>query len=82
MTIKTKAALKTFSIALLISGFIIFTIGCYYWLIKAGLPYQDPPVELQIQYAINYGIGVTLLKKGFVCIICGAIFRLLLRKIS
>lgn len=52
-------------------------LGAYYWVIKAGIPYQDLTVELQIQYAINMGIGDILVKDGFLIFICGGVARLL-----
>ena len=66
--------------SLIIAGTIILLIGLYYWIIKAGLPYQDAPTELQIQYAINLGIGETLVKTG-ICVtalgsVCGLLFFL------
>ncbi len=65
--------------AVLLAGVIIFFIGAYYCVIKAGIPYQDPPLELQIQYAINMGIGETLVKNGFWISLCGGIAGLLLK---
>lgn len=61
--------------SVILAGIIIFIIGWYYWIIKAGIPYQDPPLELQIKYAINMGIGDILVGKGFVIAVCGAIIR-------
>lgn len=78
-TKKTKSVLylrQTIN-AILLAGMIILFIGAYYWVIKAGIPYQDPTVELQIQYAINMGIGDILVKDGFLIFICGGIARLL-----
>ena len=70
--------------AVLLAGVILFFVGLYYWVIKAGLPYQDPPLELQIQYAVNQEIGNILTKTGGIVALCGGIaqllFRLLLRK--
>ncbi len=65
--------------AILLAGVIILFIGIYYCVIKAGLPCQDPPLELQIQYAINMGIGEILVKDGFLISICGGIARLLFK---
>ena len=65
--------------AVMLSGCIIFFIGLYYWIIKAGIPYQDPPLELQIQYTVNMTIGEILLKNGFVIAISGIIVRFLLK---
>lgn len=60
-----------------LAGVIIFFIGSYYTIIKAGIPYQDPPLDLQIKYAVNMGIGETLVANGFVIAICGGMIRLL-----
>lgn len=65
--------------AAILAGIIVLFIGIYYCVIKAGIPYQDPPLELQIQYAINMGIGDILVKNGFLISICGVIARLLLK---
>lgn len=67
--------------AVIIAGIIILLIGLYYCVVKAGIPYQDPPIELQIQYAVNMGIGDVLVGKGFVIAVCGGIVRLLLKLI-
>ena len=62
---------------------LLFT-GIYYCVIKAGIPYQDPPLELQIQYTINWEIGNILVKEGFLLSICGGIagllYKLILKK--
>lgn len=67
--------------AVILSGCIIFFIGLYYWIIKAGIPYQDPPLELQIQYAIHMGIGDILVKDGAIMLVCGGVSRLILKLI-
>lgn len=61
--------------SVILAGVIIFIIGLYYWIIKAGIPYQDPPLELQIKYAVNMGIGDILVENGFVIAVCGGIVR-------
>lgn len=64
--------------ALILAGLIVFLTGLYYWMIKAGIPAQDPPLEVQIEYAVNMGIGEILLAKGFILILGGGILRLFL----
>lgn len=68
----------------LLAGIIIFSTGIYYCVIKAGIPYQDPPLELQIQYTINWEIGNILVKEGFLLSLCGGIagllYKLILKK--
>ena len=66
--------------AVILAGIIILCTGMYYCVIKAGIPYQDPPLELQIQYAVNMGIGSILVREGFLISICGGVVRCLLRR--
>ena len=75
---KTKHYLNFAISSIILAGIILLVIGLYYSMIKAGIPYQDPPLELQIQYAINMGIGEILSKNGFLIAICGGVIRLLL----
>lgn len=75
---KTKYFLCQTGSSVLLAGFIIFCIGSYYCVVKAGIPYQDPPLELQIEYAVNMGIGEILVENGFVLALCGVVIRLLL----
>lgn len=65
--------------AIVLSDIILIFIGSYYCVVKAGIPYQDPPLELQIQYIIDMRIGEILLKKGLFMTICGGVVRLVLR---
>lgn len=68
--------------AVLTAGLIILVIGLYYLVIKAGIPYQDPTVEMQIQYAINDGIGSVLSKAGFILALCGGIGCVVVRRVG
>jgi len=74
---KTETYLRQTLNAVLLAGIIIFLIGAYYCVVKAGVPYQDPPPELQIQYAVDMGIGEILIRNGFLISLCGGIARLL-----
>ena len=64
--------------SVILAGVIIFLVGLYYSIIKAVIPYQDPPLELQINYAINMRIGKILVGKGLLIAVCGGIIRLIL----
>lgn len=75
---KTRYYLRLTINSIILAGIILCLMGLYYSMIKAGIPYQDPPLELQIQYAVYMGIGEILLKNGFIITICGGIIRLLL----
>lgn len=70
--------------ATILAGMIILFIGFYYCVVKAGIPYKDPPLELQIQYVITMGIGNILVKNGFLIFVCGVfarfLFNLVLKK--
>ena len=68
---------KCFS-SLIISGAVILLIGLYYLIIKAGIPYQDPTTEMQIQYAVNMGIGNVLSLTGFYMAVSATVIRIIL----
>ena len=68
---------KCFSSSI-ISGAVILLIGLYYLIIKAGIPYQDPTTEMQIQYAVNMGIGNVLSLTGLCMTVLAAIIRIIL----
>lgn len=78
---KARGILFQFINSVIFAGVILLFIGLYYYMIKAGIPYQDPPLELQIQYAVNMKIGEILTKNGFVIAVCGGVIRLILRLI-
>lgn len=67
--------------SVIIAGIIIFLTGLYYSIVKAGIPYQDPPLDLRIQYEINTGIGNVLTGSGFKIIICSSIVRFVLHMV-
>ncbi len=52
------------AVAVLAAGIMILAVGLYYCVIKAGIPYQDPSLKIQIEYAVNSGIGEVLTKLG------------------
>ena len=78
MNKKTKYRLGQISNAVLLAGLIILMIGLYYAVLKAGIPYQDPTAEMQIQYAVNHEIGRVLSTVGVVLVLCGGIARFII----
>lgn len=62
----------------IIAGIIILFIGLYYFIIKAGIPYQDPPMDLWILYEVDSRIGTVLMGSGFKITVCGGVIRLIL----
>lgn len=64
--------------SVILAGMIILFIGLCYVVIKAGIPYQDPPLELQIKYAVNMGIGEELTKDGLWLTAFGGVVRILI----
>lgn len=81
MNDKIKNIFRQICNAAILSGLIILLIGLYYQAVKAGIPYQDPPLELQIEYLVNMGIGNALLKTGTIIFLISGIVRLLLLKL-
>ena len=79
---KMKNLFREISNAVLLAGVIILVIGLYYLVIKAGIPYQDPTVEMQIRYAIDDGIGSVLSKVGFILALCGGIARVVVWRVG
>ncbi len=70
---KVRYILCLFINAFIIAGIIILFIGSYYFMIKAGIPYQDPPLDLRIEYEVNSRIGGVLMKSGFIITACSAV---------
>ncbi len=68
--------------SLILAGVILLFMGSYYWMIKAGIPYQDPTLEMQIQYTIDLRIGEILMGNGFRIAICGGVIRLVCKVIE
>ena len=72
---KTVESLKTLSCGFIIAGVIILLLSAYYLVIKAGIPYQDPTPELQLQYTVNSHVGDELLTAGLTALIVGIVGR-------
>ena len=67
--------------AIFLAGLMILAAGAYYVAIKAGIPYQDPTMELQLQYAVNRGVGNALLRLGLVFALAGGAARLMIWRV-
>ena len=74
-----RAACRALGNAAVLAGILILMMGAYYEIVKAGIPYQDPPPELQIQYAVNLGTGDELCRIGFLTLLSGLALRVVLR---
>lgn len=48
------------------AGIVVLVIGLYFWLVGAGIPYQDPTTKMIIRYMANALAGT-------MCIKCGAV---------
>ena len=72
---------KKMSSSVMLAGIIILMISLYYGMFKAGIPYQDPPLDLQIEYAINSGIGSRLFLVGGVMAVLG-LFVFIINKLA
>ena len=74
--------LKKLFTSILLAGILVLATGLYYMVIKAGIPFQDPTPELQLQYSINMGIGDVLTKIGLCTTMAGSICRVILGVLS
>ena len=67
----------------MLAGAIMLGIGIYYSFVMAGIPYQDPPLELQMKYAVNAGIGdvLTRIGGGIACatLVVRAVLRVIMK---
>lgn len=62
--------------AALLAGVIMLVIGLYHLVIKAGIPYQDPTLEMEIQWVVDWRVGKILAINGLVFAIAGGLLRL------
>ena len=74
--------LKRVFTSIILAGILVLCAGLYYLVIKAGIPYQDPTPEMQLQYSINMGIGDVLTKMGIFTILAGAVCRIIIGILS
>lgn len=70
--------IKQFCLAIMIAGIVVFCIGLFYILIKAGIPYQDPTPEMQIRYSISMSVGKELTGIGSCMTVTGIVSRIIL----
>lgn len=74
--------LKRLFTSILLAGVLVLAIGLYYMVIKAGIPFQNPTPEMQLQYSINMGIGDVLTKIGLCTTVAGSICRIVIGILS
>lgn len=67
---------------LALAGAIILIFGLYFWLIRAGLPYQDPTPEMSFEWNVNYRVGEMLTLIGAVSFVAGLIGKRVLKKVK
>lgn len=70
---KAAQVIKNLSQGFLISGILSALMGAYYLFAKAGLPLQDPPLALKIQYEIDFGVGEKMLMLGLTSCLSAAL---------
>lgn len=70
---KATQIIKNLSQGFLISGILSALMGAYYLFAKAGLPLQDPPLALKVQYEINFGVGEKMFMLGLTCLFIGCV---------
>lgn len=67
--------IKRFFEALALAGAIVVIVGLYFMTVKAGIPYQDPPLDLQIRYSLYMETGGTLVWVGALTMAVGIAIR-------
>lgn len=72
---------KRMSRALCLAGAVVLAVGLYCWLVKAGLPPQDAPPDIQQEYAFNLRLGGLLTKAGAGILLWGLAARWLVGRL-
>jgi hypothetical protein len=65
--------MKKLPLALLVFGVLMVLGGFVYDAVFAGIPYQDPTVEMQARYDRHAGIATKTMWTGFVALIAGIV---------
>ena len=79
---KVLRAFKTLAVGVIIAGIIMLNTGLIFEMFVAGIPYQDPTVEMQIEYMANMQTGEVLCTLGFYHLVIGIVFRVIIAVIS
>ena len=79
---KIKKNITPFAWSLLMAGVFVFLVGEYYLVFRAGIPYQDPTPELQLQYAIDVRAGYSLIHTGAMITIVGLVAAIAAKRLS
>lgn len=72
-----KKVLRMFGLFVLFAGMGILTMGVYFAVAKAGLPYQNPTEIMQAEYEAFEEAGKICIWTGAVSIVGGIVFMLL-----
>lgn len=48
----------------ILAGVIVFVVGLYYMMFKAGIPYQDPTPEMTLHWTAAWYAGEACMKTG------------------
>ena len=73
-----RQRIKNFFSGVLTAGIINVLLGLFYWVIVGGIPYQDAPLNLQIEYTANMRVGDTLFFIGALLCFIGIIGKIVL----
>ncbi len=73
-----KQRIKNIFSGILTAGLINVFIGLFYWVVVGGIPYQDAPLNLQINYTVNMRVGDTLFFMGAVLCFIGILGKIML----
>jgi len=75
-------AIKILLDIVIAAGVLTLMTGLYFWLIKAGIPFQDATPEMKMQYANNLRTGEILIAIGFLVSVLAPIPRIIVGVVS
>lgn len=68
--------MKNILTSFVIAGIVLTVLGLYLCIVKGGIPYQDPTVDMIIEWKAYHTAGEYNLKAGLVLILTGAVGKL------
>ena len=66
----------------LLLSIVVFNVGLYYSMIKAGIPYQDPTPAMTEKYMSDMRLGNALMFIGFILFVVSVTLLIVLKIIK
>ena len=71
-----KNKLSSIVTTIILAGIILIIIGFYFSVVKGGIPYQDPTVEMQIRWQAYHFAGECNIRTGIFLLLCGFLLKI------